>query len=74
MGRHCVPSLTLLLFVGPTVLVLAGIELISFTVASMGLCFGFVLKTVLIIQGCFSYTELRPLLFLTLPHQRVGWA
>ena len=26
-----------------------------FTVASMGLCFGFVLKTVFMIQGCFSY-------------------
>ena len=30
------------------VLVLAGIELIFFTVASMGLCFGFELETVLI--------------------------
>ena len=37
------------------VLVFAGIELIFFVVASMGLCFGFVLETVLIIQGCFSY-------------------
>ena len=37
------------------VLVLAGIELIFFIVASMGLCFGFVLKTVLIIQGCSPY-------------------
>jgi len=38
------------------VLVLAGSEIFSFTVASMGLCFGYVLKTVLvIIQGCFSY-------------------
>ena len=37
------------------VLILAGIELISFIVAGMGLCFGFVLETVLIIQGCFSY-------------------
>ena len=37
------------------VLVLAGIELIFFIVASMGLCFGFVLETVLIIQGYFSY-------------------
>ena len=37
------------------VLVLAGIELIFFIVASMGLCFGFVLETVLITQGCFSY-------------------
>ena len=31
-------------------LVLAGIALIFFIVASMGLCFGFVLETVLIIQ------------------------
>jgi len=37
------------------VLVLTGIELILLTVASMGLCFGFVLKTVLIIQGSFRY-------------------
>ena len=36
-------------------LVLAGIELILFTVANMGLWFGFVLETVLIIQGCFRY-------------------
>jgi len=37
------------------VLVLAGIELIFFVVASMRQCFGFVLKTALIIQGCFNY-------------------
>ena len=37
------------------VLVLAGIELIFFIVACMGLWFGFVLETVLITQGCFSY-------------------
>ena len=37
------------------VLVLAGAELIFFIVACMGLCFGFVLKTVWIIQGCFGY-------------------
>ena len=37
------------------VLVLAGIEFIFFIVASMGLWFGFVLKTVLIMQRCFSY-------------------
>ena len=37
------------------VLVWAGIEFIFFIVASMGLCFGFVLETVLIVQGCFSY-------------------
>jgi len=29
--------------------------LIFFTVAGMGLCFGFVVKTVLIIEGCFHY-------------------
>jgi len=39
----------------PSVLVLAGIGSIFFTVACMELCLGFVLKTVLIIQGCFSY-------------------
>jgi len=37
------------------VLVLAGIELIFFPVASTGLCFRFVLETALIIQGCFCY-------------------
>ena len=37
------------------VLVLAGIELIFFIVAGMGVCSRFVLETVLIIQGCFSY-------------------
>ena len=36
------------------VLVLAGIEII-FIVANMGLCFGFVLKTALIIEGRFHY-------------------
>lgn len=36
------------------VLVLAGTDFF-FIVASMGLCFGFVLKMVLIIQGCFRY-------------------
>jgi len=37
------------------VLVLAGIELFFFIVASMGLCVGFVLKTALIIERCFHY-------------------
>ena len=37
------------------VLVLAGVQLIFFIVAGMVLCFGFVLKTVLITQGCFPY-------------------
>ena len=49
------PSALLVLVFIISVLVLAGIELIFFTVASMGLCFGFVLKTVLITQGCFIY-------------------
>lgn len=35
--------------------VLAETELIFLTVACMGLCLGFVLQTVLIAQGCFSY-------------------
>ena len=33
------------------VLVLVEVELVLFIVASMGLCFGFVLETALIIQG-----------------------
>ena len=37
-----------------TVLILAGIQLIFFIVAGMGLSFGFVLITVLITQGCFG--------------------
>ena len=43
------------IFLYASVLVLSGVELIFFTVADRGLCFGFVLKIVLIIQGCFSY-------------------
>jgi len=38
-----------------TVLVLGGLQLIFFIAASMRLCFGFLLKTVLIVQGCFRY-------------------
>jgi len=37
-----------------SMLLLAGVELIFFIVATMKLCFRFVLETVLIIQGCFS--------------------
>lgn len=37
------------------VLVLARIGLIFFIVAGMGLCFGFLLETALLIQGCSSY-------------------
>ena len=54
MGEEVV-LIFVVVFYYPSVLVLAGIELIFFIVASMGLCFGFVLKTVLIIQGCFRY-------------------
>jgi len=69
-----------LVYVAPisytNVLVLDGVELIFFIVASMRLCFGFVLKRVLITQGCFCYrwaalTESRLFLLLTWPHQRV---
>ena len=57
-------------------LVLAGIELIFFIIARMGLCFGFVLKTVLMFSGTFllllssAYTESRPSLLLTAPPAR----
>lgn len=37
------------------VLDLAGAELNVFTVAGVGLCFGFALEPTLKIQGCFSY-------------------
>jgi len=57
---------------------LAGIELIFFTVASMGLCFGFVPKSVdntgmFLLLLSSSYTASRPLLLLPPLHQRVGW-
>ena len=39
----------------PSMLIFAGIELIFFIGASMRICFGFVLKTVLIMQRCFRY-------------------
>jgi len=42
---------TILVFV----LVLAGIELIFFLVAGIGLCFGLVLETVLVTQRCFGH-------------------
>lgn len=38
----------------PYVLLFAGVELIFFLVASMGLCFGFVMETALIIQERFN--------------------
>lgn len=42
-------SINLMFF--PTVLVLAGVELTFFKMAGMCLCFGFVLDTVMIMQG-----------------------
>lgn len=38
-----------------SVLVLAGVKLVFFTVAGMRLCFGFLLETVVIMWGCFPY-------------------
>jgi len=60
------------------VLVLAGVELTFFLVASVRLCFGFVLETVLITQGCLSYrsavlTQSQGLFCSSSPHQRAGW-
>lgn len=60
----------------PSALVLAGIELVLVIVAVMMLCFGFV--TSVDKSGMFqfllnrAYTEPRPFLFLTPPHQRAG--
>ena len=56
-------------------LVLAGVELIFFTVAGKGLCAGNSVDN----TGMFSlllssaYTESRPFLLLTAPHQQGGW-
>ena len=53
-----------------------GIELTFFIVATMGLCVGFMLKSVLIMKRAMlssAYTEPRPLLLLIPPHQPVGW-
>ena len=62
------------------VLVLAGVELIFFIVASMGLCFGFIcVGNSVGNTGMFqlllssAYTASRPFLLLTPPHQGVGW-
>lgn len=44
----------------PCVLVWAGIELISFVEAHVVLSFGFLMKTVLITQGCFSCCRAAP--------------
>jgi len=41
-------------FIHISVLILAGVQLIFFIGAGMGLRFGFVLKTVLVTQGRFS--------------------
>lgn len=59
----------------PLVLVLAGIVLIFLTIATMGPYFGFVLKTVLITQGCSSYcwAELTQSQGLACPLLQGGW-
>lgn len=60
------------------VLVLAWMELIFIMAVSTRLCFGFVLKTMSITQGCLWYCwaaltqELRPFQLLIPPHQWVG--
>lgn len=59
-------------------LVLAAVEVIYFIIVGMGLCFRFMLKTVLIIQGCFCYwwaelAQSRPFLLLIQPSQQRGW-
>lgn len=60
------------------VLVWGGIKLNFFTVVIMGLCFGFVMKTVLITQRCFLLLssvsmDSRSFLLLTPPQQRGDW-
>jgi len=47
-------SNTVHLFFG-SALFLGGVVLIFFILACKLLCFGFVMKTVLVTQGCFSY-------------------
>lgn len=56
-----------------SVLVLAGMELILFTVACIALCFGFMMKIGLVTFKCSGYwwavlTESHSFLILTLPH------
>lgn len=50
----CDLSLQVCLTDVPAALVLCWMELVFFTVAGMGVWFGFMLKTTLIRQGCFS--------------------
>lgn len=40
-----------------SVVFLAGVELIFFIISGMDLCFGFLIKTLMIIQRCFCYFE-----------------
>jgi len=51
--RHASRNKIMYLF--KTVLALAGIELLFFIACGVGLHFGFLLKTVLLIQGCSGY-------------------
>lgn len=43
-------------FLWSFVLILTGINLIFFIMASVGLCFAFMLDTILITQECFHYS------------------
>lgn len=64
------------------VLILAKIELFFFTVAGMELCFGFLTKTVLITEGCFTIAKqcntavlTQSMAFCLSPHptSKAGW-
>jgi len=77
--RRCVYLFAVTSPVKRTVLVLAGMELIFFTAASMWLGFGFVLKNSVDNTGMFSLslssacTVPRAVLLRIAPHQHVGW-
>lgn len=56
----------------------AGVKLIFFTLAGMGLCFGFVLNRVMMIEMFLlllrrAYTDPRPFLLFVLSHQQGEW-
>ena len=49
-------------------MVLAGIELIFFIVDCMVLCFGFVMKTLLTMQGCFLLSSAHAVVVFSVFH------
>lgn len=59
---------------GQTLLILAEIELIFPIVAITVLCFGYVLETALITQGCFSSCSAKAAPFLFLTNLTSEWA